>query len=153
MLLLFTVVLLGRNGVRCTQYSYHIYKLLTMAQVKMGFSDLNIPGQIQRAHLVHDSMVGSGNFPNATDALAALDNANNLLEQAYQDSRDGGKTKIAAMHLRNEEMLQDVVVLAGIVQSVSKGDAEIIRSSGFDVRSTAGVSGLPSQPQGFKVAT
>lgn len=138
---------------RCTQYSYHIYKLLKMAQVKMGFSELNIPEQIQRAHLVHDSMASSSNFPNATNELVAMDNANDLLEQAYQDSRDGGKTKVATMHLRNDEMLKNVVVLAGIVQSVSKGDAEIIRSSGFDVRNTAGASGLPSQPQGVKVAT
>lgn len=59
-----------------------------------------------------------------------------MLETAYQDAADGGKSKKALMYQREEELEEGISLLAAYVQNASGGDAAKIRNSGFEVRNT-----------------
>lgn len=105
-----------------------------MKKVKIGFSGLTVPQQIERARLVVTSMTGNAAFPTPIPALADVTLAINALETAYNQSRDGSKIKMATMRLRRTEMLFLINQSSAYVQVASAGDEEVILSSGFDVR-------------------
>jgi len=103
-----------------------------MTKVKIGFSGLTVPEQIERARHIHGEMTGNANFTTPVPALTVVDAAVTALENAYNDSRSRDKNKVAAMYLRRKELLVIIGQEAAYVQEASGGDAEKIRSSGFD---------------------
>ena len=106
-----------------------------MATVKMGFSRLTIPEQIERMRLIVTMMTGNANFPSPSPKLDVMAAAATTLETAYNEARNRDKIKVAAMYARRKELLQLVLELAGYVQQATQGDGEKILSSGFFVRS------------------
>lgn len=105
----------------------------------MGFYGLTIPAQVERTRLITGKMTGNVNYTTPNPTLAAVDDAADELETAFNASRNLDKEKMAAMRLRRKELLALVVLLAGYVQTTSGGDEEKILSSGFDIRA----QGLP----------
>jgi hypothetical protein len=107
-----------------------------MAKLKIGFSGLTVPEQIERARLIVTRMTGNAAYPTPSPTLADVSDAANALETAYNDSRNRDKNKVAIMKLRRKEMLFLIGQLAAYVQQASGADEEKILSSGFDVRSS-----------------
>lgn len=105
-----------------------------MAKLKMGFSGLSVPEQIERARLIVTRMTGNAAFPTPSPTLSDVSDAATALETAYNDSRNRDKNKVAIMRLRRKEMLFLIGQLAAYVQQASGADEEKILSSGFDVR-------------------
>lgn len=107
-----------------------------MAKLKIGFSGLTVPEQIERARLIVTRMTGNAAFPTPSPTLSDVSDAADALEIAYNDSRNRDKNKVAIMKLRRKEMLFLISQLAAYVQQASGADEEKILSSGFDVRSS-----------------
>lgn len=104
-----------------------------MSKVKIGFSKLQVPQQVERSRLITTRMTGNANFATPVPTVADVIAATNALETAYNESRGRDKNKVQIMRLRRAEMLALIVQLAGYVQSITEGDGEKILSSGFDV--------------------
>ncbi len=107
-----------------------------MSKVKMGFSNLSVPEQIERARQIVFKMTGNVNYTTPNPSLANMTAANDALEDAYNASRNRDKEKVAAMRLRRKELLFGISQLAAYVQQASDGNEEKILSSGFSVRGT-----------------
>ncbi len=105
-----------------------------MSRVKIGFSKLTVPEQVERSRLIITAMTGNVNYTTPSPALAVMSTATDDLETAYNESRGRDKDKTAIMRLRREELLFLINQLASYVQLTSDGDEEKILSSGFDVR-------------------
>lgn len=105
------------------------------ALVKIGFKGLTIPAKVQKAGLISRSMTGNTNFPAPSPTLAELDAAIAALQVAFQLAIDGGKSFRASMLERETELDFLITQMAAYVQNESDGDAEKIRSAGFEVRS------------------
>jgi len=105
-----------------------------MSIVKIGFSGLNVPDQIQRTREITTAMTGNPTYLTPSPALNDVDDKADEVETAYQESRGGDKDKLAILRLRRKELLVLISLLAQYVQFTSGGDEEKILSSGFDVR-------------------
>ncbi len=105
-----------------------------MSKVKIGFSNLTVPEQIERTRLIISNMTGNANYPAPAPSLIDLNTAVDALETAYNESRGRDKTKIVIMNLRRKELAYLVSQEAAYVQQASGGDAEKILSSGFEIR-------------------
>jgi len=105
-----------------------------MAKIKIGFTGLNVPQQIERARLIVTSMTGNTNYTTPSPALAQITTAANALETAYNEATGRDKNKVIARNLRRKELLFLISQEAAYVQEASGGDEEKILSSGFDVR-------------------
>ena len=115
-----------------------------MSKIKIGFSNLDVPKQVERSRKIQTAMLGNPDFPDPSPKLDVLKKATDLLETAYNESRGRDKNKIQIMKLRRAEMLGLIVQLSAYVQSTSAGNKEIILSSGFDVIQR----GTPQPPVG-----
>ena len=115
-----------------------------MSKVKIGFSLLDVPKQVERSRLIQGALTGNASYATPVPSLATVKTATDNLETAYNESRGRDKNKIQIMKLRRAEMLALITQLAAYVQSTSGGDTEIILSSGFDII----VRGAPQPPVG-----
>ncbi|MBL0308231.1 MAG: fibronectin type III domain-containing protein [Bacteroidetes bacterium] len=102
-------------------------------RIRIGFKDLSIPNQIERARNIVRMMTGNPKFPAPSPTLAFVTNRIKALEAAYIKAANGGKNHIDARTLRLKEMLSAIRELAAYVQMESHGDQEVILSSGFEV--------------------
>lgn len=105
-----------------------------MATVKAGFSTLPTTQKIIKARYYVSQMTGNANFPTPDPTLSDISAKANALELAYNEAQDGGKTKVALAKAAEAELDAIIVLLTAYVQFVSKGEATIIRSSGFEVK-------------------
>ena len=104
-----------------------------MAKVKIGFSGLDVPQQVERTRLIKGKMTGNANYTSPNPTLAAVTVANDALETAYNASRGHDKVKLVEMRLRRKDLLFLIGQLASYVQEASGADGEVILSSGFDL--------------------
>lgn len=104
-----------------------------MSKVKIGFSGLSVPSQIERARNIVTLMTGNPVYTTPNPTLPEITLAVNALETAYNESRNRDKTKMAIMRLRRKDMLYLMVQEASYVQDASGGDQEKILSSGYPV--------------------
>lgn len=104
-----------------------------MSKVKIGFSGLTVPVQIERARNIYNLITGNINYTTPVPALTVVNGAITALETAYNESRGRDKTKVALMRLRRKELLFVVGQEAAYVQEASGGVEEKILSSGYDV--------------------
>jgi len=104
-----------------------------MSKVKMGFSRLAVPDQVERSRHIQAEMTGNVNYTTPSPALSVVGTATDALETAYNESRGGDEDKLAVMRLRRKDLLALIVLLASYVQTASESDEEKILSSGFDV--------------------
>ncbi len=115
-----------------------------MSKIKIGFSTLDVPKQIERSRLIQTAMTGNASYATPVPSLATVKTATDNLEASYNESRGRDKNKVQIMKLRRAEMLALIIQLAAYVQSTSNGDKETILSSGFDVITR----GVPQPPVG-----
>ena len=106
-----------------------------MSKVKIGFSGLSVPEQIERGRLIIGKMTGNANYTTPSPTLVVVGGAADALETAYNASRGHDKELVALMKLRRIDLLFVIGQLAAYVQLTSDGDEEKILSSGFSVRS------------------
>lgn len=104
-----------------------------MSKVKIGFSGLSVPNQIERARNIVTLMTGNANYTTPSPTLVVVGDAVDALETAYNQSRNRDKAKMVTMRSRRKEMLYLVVQLASYVQDASGGNEEKILSSGYSV--------------------
>ena len=104
-----------------------------MSKVKIGFSGLTVPEQIERGRNIYSKMLDNANYTSPIPTLVVYNGSVVSLETAFNESRGRDKNKVAAMKLRRKEFLFLSNQLGAYVQEASGGDEEKIRSSGYDV--------------------
>ncbi|MEO7310255.1 MAG: fibronectin type III domain-containing protein [Chitinophagaceae bacterium] len=123
------------------------------ARVKVGFKDLSVPNKIQKALRIISCIANNTAFPTPNPSVAALELGVQALEDAYQTAIDGGRSLKAALALREAELDTMFRLLAGYVTNVSGGNAEIIRSSGFEVYAGASAATSLEKPLNLRAVT
>lgn len=76
-------------------------------------------------------------FPNPGAVLTNASTAVNNLQAAMLDAADGGKSKTAIMHDREEELITAMNRLGAYVESAANGDPAIVHLAGMAVRKPA----------------
>jgi len=104
-----------------------------MSKVKIGFTGLSVPEQIERSRLITGKMKGNPDYSSPSPDLDTVDKATTALEDAYNASRSGDKVKTAEMRLCRKQLLFLINQEASYVQTASNGDEKKILGSGFDV--------------------
>src|SRR5688572_28335559 len=104
-----------------------------MARIKLGFSLLNVPAQIERGRNITTLMTGNTNYPTPSPTLAAVDAIIDALEVAYNESRNRDTVKMEIMRTRRAELLAIIRQLGAYVQNASLGNALVTLTSGFSV--------------------
>ena len=122
-------------------------------QVKLGFKALSIPSKIQKGRGYVMAMANNPTFRAIDPDLETVKAAVATLETAYQDAADGGKSKKQIMNDREAELDILIAQLGASVQAISKGNGEIIRSAGFEVRATHGPIGDLNLPLRLRATT
>jgi len=108
-----------------------------MATVKIGFSGLSVPDQVERGRKIVTNMTGNPDFVTPNPTLVVAGASTDAAELAYNESRGRDKNKLAVLRLRRAEMLFIFKQLGAYVQEASGGDEEKILSTGYDVRSSS----------------
>ena len=105
------------------------------AKVSLNLARLTVPVKIEKARQVVTALTEQATiFVAPTPNLATITSAVNDLETAYTHAQDGGKSKTAWMHTK-ENALDDLLTKLGhYVEDTGSGNADIILLSGFDVR-------------------
>jgi hypothetical protein len=102
-----------------------------MAKVLTGFPN-KIPDLITQARLIRTAMASfKGSSPELTAALAALPGAIDQMQTTFEEakSRDSGKVALQAQaKIALKNLLRKI---ARLVEVISDGDLEMLRSSGF----------------------
>jgi hypothetical protein len=105
-----------------------------MEKVKTYFRKLPTTEKIQKARNIVSQMDGNIHFQSPLPTLAEIGAAANDLEAAYEAALNRGRIELAWMR-RCDTVLGDLIVaLAAYVQSVCRGSATIILSSGFELQ-------------------
>ena len=102
-----------------------------MAKVLTGFPN-KIPELITQARLIRTTMATfKGSSTELTAAVAALPGAIDLMQTAFEEakSRDSGKVALQAQAKKALKKL--LTKIARLVEVVSDGDMDVLRSSGF----------------------
>ncbi len=118
-----------------------------MATIKIGISHLNAVDLAAKALRIHSMMTGNANFTTPLPDLATLDTAMNSLNSAISEAAGFDRNKIAQRNLRHEELHDLLNQLAAYIQNVSGGNADMILSSGFELRKQPTPVGVVAQPQ------
>jgi hypothetical protein len=105
-----------------------------MAEAILGFSDLSIPEKIQKAKIISGKLNGNTNFANPEPPLTDVDDAIEALETAAEDAKDGGKAKTSIMYVKEQAPNNIMRQVVAYVQSTSKGDETLIKSTGLSVK-------------------
>ncbi|MCB0810444.1 MAG: fibronectin type III domain-containing protein [Flavobacteriales bacterium] len=106
-----------------------------MSTVKIGLTGQNATSLVAYAQALHDKVKGNPNFATPTPAMADLETAIGTLAttNAAVDANPG-PVEHQARRVAMAAVEGLVRQLAGYVQAISAGDADIILSSGFAVR-------------------
>jgi hypothetical protein len=119
----------------------------TKAKVKLDLSHKTVDNKIESARTYVISMTGNANFPSPNPALSIISSATNDLETANAAAKDGGKSKVAAMYVK-EKILDDLITQLGhYVEATANGDASVILSSGMKVKNANTSTLAPQTPE------
>ena len=105
-----------------------------MSEVKFDFAGKTIPDKILFARNVITKMTGNANFVTPNPTLLVLKGGADALETAAENAADGGKTLTATMHSKEAALVALMKTEAAYVQEISKGDALIINSGGWQIK-------------------
>lgn len=122
-----------------------------MARVKIDFERKPVPQQIEISRHIQKKMAGNSHFLLPDPDLATIKTTTDRLEQSFIEASRGDLNKKAEMRLRRAELKELISRLAYYVQHASKGNEEIILSSGFSVRKKKEKAVVPFRPEGLKV--
>jgi hypothetical protein len=108
-----------------------------MSDVKLNLSALSLPDKIGLAGAIAVDMTGNPAFLSPTPTLLVVTAAADALSEKSQAARSARLAAVTATSEQDaaEAALDGVLTqLASYVQTVSNGDADIIRSAGMQVR-------------------
>ena len=109
-----------------------------MATVKVGVSGLNYAKLLEKAILIHSKLTGNANFPGPIPDLVTFFAAITALSNAITAAGAFDRNLIIARNLRAKELRILIKQLAAHIQSASNGDADMILSSGFELKKSRG---------------
>lgn len=112
---------------------------------KLGWSRLSIPNKIQKGRQIITAMTGNSHFTTPNPSLADIQAAIDVLETAYQDASDGGKSLKAIMYEKEDILDELIAKLISYVDHQAQGDALVIRSASMDVQTTGQPIGEPER--------
>jgi hypothetical protein len=96
-------------------------------KVVLGMSKLSIAAKINRARVICDAILSNpAIFATPNPPITSVQTAIDDLEAAAQDAADGGKTKTAIMHDKEDALMKLMFDLAHYVESVANGDSEVV---------------------------
>jgi hypothetical protein len=96
-------------------------------KVALGMSKLPIAAKINRARVICDAILSNpATFVTPNPPISTVQTAIDDLEAAAQDAADGGKTKTAIMHDKEDALMKLMFDLTHYVESVANGDSEIV---------------------------
>ena len=107
-----------------------------MKKIVFVFSILSVPLKIQKAREIVLRLTGNVYFTNPSPTLAIIIAAINALETAWEAAADGGKILRAKMKVREQELVDLMLLLENYVANASGGDEQKILSAGFDIKKT-----------------
>jgi hypothetical protein len=123
-----------------------------MKTITLGMGpQVGTPEKIQRARNILSKMEGNTSFSNPVPTLAAVAEAANALENAYEAALDGSRSAKVKLHQCESVFMGLMKMLAAYVLIASEGEEHIIVSSGFEVKRdnrTPVVPGNPSNVRG-----
>jgi hypothetical protein len=107
----------------------------TLLKVALNMSELPIPEKINKARFVSRAIAtNAATFTNAAPLLAELDAAIDVLEQAFDDAADGGKTRTAVMHDKERELMGLMRQVAAYVEKIAGEDAGIVHLAALELK-------------------
>jgi hypothetical protein len=109
-----------------------------MATVKVGVSGMNYAKLLQKAMLIHSKLTGNTNFPGPIPDLVTFFAAITALSNAITAASAFDRNLIIARNLRAKELRILIKQLAAYIQSASNGNADMILSSGFEIKKQRG---------------
>jgi hypothetical protein len=113
------------------------------SKVALNITQLSVPQKINKGRLIVDSVISHpAEFPNPIPTMTAITSAINDLETAWNDAADGGKTKTALMHDKENHLNKLLNHFANYVEITADGDEEIVHKAGLDTKKT-GTKHLP----------
>lgn len=108
-----------------------------MARIKAGVASLNPRSLVLFTRKLINRMTGNANFPTPTPDLADLQLKLDEFYALAVAAEDGSRRDRVARDTSGTELKEMLRILANYVAMVAAGDANIILSSGFDIRSEA----------------
>ncbi len=121
----------------------------TKTKVKLALSQRSIDNKVELARSIVLAITGNVNFTSPIPTLTQITAAANDLEAANTVAKDGGKSKIAFMHVK-EKLLNDLLTQLGhYVEATANGNASIILSAGIDVKDNNNNATVPNAPNNF----
>jgi len=105
---------------------------------------------LARLRLHIEKLTGNAFFPLTAPTIAVLTAMADELDDTITKIEAGLKSLIPHRDTLVADSLQMIRDLAYNIQDLSKGDEEMIKSAGFDVRKIGGAIVLPAQVQNFK---
>ncbi len=101
-------------------------------KVVLKISRLSVPSKIKRARVITDSILSNPvAFPLPSPSIAAVQTAIDEPEIAWNDAADGGKTKTAIMHDKEDALLKLMYDLSHYVEGIANGDESIVHLAGM----------------------
>lgn len=132
--------------VHATRRYVFLERRKSMAKVKRGIFNLDIPNKIVKADAVISQMTANANFPTPNPSIADITAKNTALKNAQTATealRQASQAQTLVMNQTEDELDNMLNSLAGYIDSVSAGDEGMILSSGFDVADTPGTNVVP----------
>ncbi|MCW3076134.1 MAG: hypothetical protein JWO32_743 [Bacteroidetes bacterium] len=106
-----------------------------LINVALNMSSMSVSQKIKFGRQVADAMANHPSvFTTPIPSLAVVNSAINDLEIAMQDASDGGKSKTALMHDKEQTVYLHLKNLARYVEIIASGNAEIIHLATFSVK-------------------
>ena len=125
-----------------------------MSKVKLELRYLTVPDRIEFGRQTIISMTGNAHFTTPDPTLAALTEAVNELETAFNNANTARQAAITQTSILSDKTVSfDTIItkLGNYVENASGGNEAVILSSGLGVRSKATPVGSMSMPQGLSL--
>lgn len=101
-------------------------------KVVLKISKLSVPSKINRSRLITDAILSNAAvFPSPNPTIASIQSAIDELEIAWNEAADGGRTKTAIMHDKEDVLLKLMYDLAHYVEAIANGDESIAHLAGM----------------------
>jgi hypothetical protein len=114
--------------------------------VSLKLARMSVSNKVEFARAIVAAMTGNLKFPTPTPTLSAISAAATNLENAITAAMDGGKSKTAAMRVK-EKLLDDLLTQLGkYVDAIANGDESIILSSGMNAEADRTAPQIPDAP-------
>ena len=116
--------------------------------VKLGFTNISVAEKVIKANKIVTMMTGNANFTTPSPTLASI-TALSVALSAAESAMDGSEIKTEARNNAEAALELALGKLQGYVQSVCGTNAEMILSSGFDVRNPRTNPAVLNAPEGI----